>query len=66
MSDFVFMYNREMLTHNVSGLCDGGAIEVQIFNFVLKLNRRTTVELSGFAPLLQNPCYAQCCFQLRT
>src|SRR5690606_35368504 len=41
---------------NVSGLCDGGAIEAQIFNFVQKLNRRNTVELRSFAPLLQNPC----------
>jgi len=45
---------------NVSGLCDGGAIEAQIFNFVLQLNRRTTVELCSFAPLLQNPCWWQC------
>jgi len=45
-----------MVTHNVSGLCDGGAIEAQIFNFVQKLNRRTAVELCSFAPLLQNPC----------
>jgi hypothetical protein len=42
---------------NVSGLCDGGAIEAQIFNFAQMLNRRTTVELCTFAPLLQNPCY---------
>ncbi len=41
---------------NVLGLCDGGAIEAQIFNFAQKLNRRTTVELCSFAPLLQNPC----------
>ena len=44
---------------NVLGLCDGGAIEAQIFNFAQKLNRRTTVELCSFAPLLQNPC--ACC-----
>jgi len=41
---------------DVSGLCDGGAIEAQIFNFVQKFNRRTAVELCSFAPLLQNPC----------
>ena len=46
------------LAANGSGLCDGGAIEAQIFNFVQKLNRRTTVELCSFAPLLQNPCCA--------
>jgi len=45
---------------NVSGLCDGGAIEAQIFNFAQKLNRRTTVELCSFAPLLQNPCCMLC------
>ena len=44
------------IADNVSGLCDGGAIEAQIFNFVKKVNRRTTVELCNFAPLLQNPC----------
>jgi len=48
-----------MLTANISGLCDGGAIEPQIFSFAQKLNRRTTVELCSFAPLLQNPCYLQ-------
>ena len=48
-----------MVSYNVSGLCDGGAIEAQIFNFVQKLNRRTAVELCSYAPLLQNPC--ACC-----
>jgi hypothetical protein len=47
---------------NVSGLCDGGAIEVQIFNFAQKLNRRTAVELCSFAPLLQNPCWQKLLF----
>ncbi|WP_251834325.1 hypothetical protein [Kaistella pullorum] len=41
---------------NVLGLCDGGAIEAQIFNFSQKLNKRNSVELCNFAPLLQNPC----------
>ncbi|TDX82068.1 hypothetical protein B0I22_3437 [Epilithonimonas xixisoli] len=44
------------VTDNVSGLCDGRAIEAQISNFVQQLNRRTAVELCSFAPLLQNPC----------
>src|SRR5690554_4496059 len=44
------------VTH-VLGLCDGGAIEAQIFSFAQKLNRRTAVELCSFGPLLQNPCY---------
>jgi hypothetical protein len=48
--------NSEGLHLNVLGLCDGGAIEAQNFNFAQKLNRRTTVELCSFAPLLQNPC----------
>jgi hypothetical protein len=47
------------IADNVSGLCDGGAIEAQIFNFAQKLNRRNAVELCSFAPLLQNPC--ACC-----
>ncbi|WP_221411243.1 hypothetical protein, partial [Epilithonimonas xixisoli] len=47
---------RKNIADNVLGLCDGGAIEAQIFNFVQKLNRRTTVELCSFAPLSQNPC----------
>ena len=47
------------ISHNVLGLCDGGAIEAQIFNFVQKLNRRTIVELCSFSPLLQNPCWWQ-------
>ncbi len=46
------------MAHYVSGLCDGGAIEVENFNFSQKLNRRTTFESCSFAPLLQNPCYA--------
>jgi len=44
------------IAYNGSGLCDGGAIEAQIFNFAQMLNRRTTVEICSFAPLLQNPC----------
>jgi hypothetical protein len=51
-----YRVGRFSLTANVSGLCDGGAIEAQIFNFAQKLNRRTAVELCSFAPLLQNPC----------
>ena len=43
------------LAGNVSGLCDGGAIEAQIFNFAQKLNRRTTVELLQFRPTIAKP-----------
>jgi hypothetical protein len=50
------------IADNVLWLCDGGAIEVQNFNFAQKFNRRTTVELCNFAPLLQNPCYLLLCF----
>jgi hypothetical protein len=55
-SFFVLKWNFGGITANVSGLCDGGAIEAKIFNFAQKLNRRTAVELCSFAPLLQNPC----------
>jgi len=55
---------RGKITANVSGLCDGGAIEAQMFSLSQKLNRRTAVELvpkaslcDSFAPILQNPCY---------
>jgi hypothetical protein len=51
-----------LIAGNVSGLCDGGAIEAKIFNFAQKFNRRTAVELCTFAPLLQNPCYQQLFF----
>src|SRR5690606_39061625 len=44
------------ITPNGLGLCDGGAIEAQIFNFVQRLNRRTTVKLCTLAPLLAIPC----------
>jgi len=48
---FSFVICLEAIADNVSGLCDGGAIEVQIFNFVQKLNRRNTVELCSFATI---------------
>ena len=55
-TNFLFSTVGRNIAANGSGLCDGGAIEAQIFNFALKFNRRTTVELCSFAPLLQNPC----------
>jgi hypothetical protein len=57
-----FSVRSAKLTHNVVRLGEGGAIEAQNFNFAQKLNRRTTVELCSFAPLLQNPCYQQLLF----
>lgn len=54
--NFLFSTVGCNIAANGSGLCDGGAIEAQIFNFAQKFNRRTTVELCSFAPLLQNPC----------
>ncbi len=54
ITNFAVVFHK--MSANGSGLCDGGAIEAQIFNFALKFNRRTTVELCSFAPLLQNPC----------
>ena len=56
LKNFNFCNLAGSIAYNVSGLCDGGAIEAQIFNFAQKFNRRTTVELCSFAPLLQNPC----------
>ena len=53
---FFYVIFSGKIAGNVLGLCDGGAIEAQIFNFAQKLNRRTAVELCSFAPLLQNPC----------
>ena len=53
-----FIFFRFKMLPNGSGLCDGGAIEAQIFNFAQMFNRRTIVELCSFAPLLQNPCCA--------
>ena len=56
MKNFSFGNHPCSITANGSGLCDGGVIEAQNFNFAQKLNRRTTVEPCSFAPLLQNPC----------
>ena len=53
---FIFSVIFVKIAYNVSGLCDGGAIEAQIFNFAQKLNRRNNVEPCSFPPLLQNPC----------
>ena len=54
MIKICFIVRFSKIATNVSGLCDGGAIEAQIFNFAQKLNRRTTVELCSFAPLSQS------------
>lgn len=56
LKNFNFCNLAGSIAYNVLGLCDGGAIEAQIFNFAQQFNRRTTVELCSFAPLLQNPC----------
>ncbi len=55
---FSFVICLEAIADNVSGLCDGGAIEAQIFNFVQKLNRRTAVELCSFALTIVKPLLA--------
>ena len=47
------------VTHSGPGLDEVAETEAQMFSFAQKLNRRTTVELCSFAPLLQNPCYQQ-------
>jgi hypothetical protein len=40
----------------VLGLCEGGEIEVQMFNLAPKFIRSTMLKFSTNAPLLQNPC----------
>ena len=47
------------MAHNVLGLCEGGEIEVQMFNLAQKFNRIPMLKFSTNAPLLQNPCYLQ-------
>ena len=51
------------VTANVPGLGDGGRLEIQMFNFVQRFNRRNAVELEpkaslygNFDPLLQDSC----------
>ena len=44
------------IADNVLQLDEVAEIEAQMFSFAQKFNRRTTVELCSFAPLLQNPC----------
>ena len=47
------------MTINVLGLCEGGELKVQMFNFVQMLIRIPMLKFSTNAPLLQNPC--ACC-----
>lgn len=47
------------LTANVLGLCEGGELEVQMFNLAEMLIRIPMLKFSTNAPLLQNPC-ARC------
>jgi hypothetical protein len=44
------------IAHNVLGLCEGGEIEVQMFNLAQMLIRIPILKFSTNAPLLQNPC----------
>jgi hypothetical protein len=46
------------MTANGLGLCEGGEIEVQMFNFAQMLIRILMLKFSTKAPLLQNPCCA--------
>jgi len=41
---------------NGLGLCEGGEIEVQMFNLAQMLIRIPMFKSSTIAPLLQNPC----------
>jgi len=58
---FQFSY-RLKISANVLGLCEGGEIEVQMFNLAPKFNRSTLLKFSTIAPLLQNPCWWQLFF----
>jgi len=44
------------LAPNVLGLCEGGELEVQMFNLAEMLIRIPMLKFSTNAPLLQNPC----------
>jgi hypothetical protein len=44
------------VAHNVLGLCEGGEIEVQMFNLAQMFIRNSMLKFSANAPLLQNPC----------
>jgi len=44
------------LTANGLWLCEGGEIEVQMFNLAQMLIRIPMLKYSTIAPLLQNPC----------
>jgi hypothetical protein len=44
------------LAGNVLGLCEGGELEVQMFNLAEMLIRIPMLKFSTNAPLLQNPC----------
>jgi hypothetical protein len=50
------------MPYNVLGLCEGGAIEAQMFNLAPKFNSGAILEFSTKAPLLQSPCYLPFCF----
>jgi len=54
---FVVARSSFTLAGNVLGLCEGGEIEVQMFNLAPKFIRIPMLKLSTNAPLLQNPCY---------
>ena len=41
---------------DVLGLCEGGELEVQMFNLAEMLIRIPMLKFSTNAPLLQNPC----------
>lgn len=47
----------DLVAANVLGLCEGGEIEVQMFNLALMLIKIPMLKFSTNAPLLQNLCY---------
>jgi hypothetical protein len=69
--NFRFTTYARLLAANVLGLCEGGGIEVQMFNLAQMLIRIPMLKFSKNAPLLQNPVirrfvfsFCLICFQM--
>ncbi|HAQ38158.1 MAG TPA: hypothetical protein DCQ58_06580 [Saprospirales bacterium] len=55
----MFVGSLFTMNTNVLGLCEGGEIEVQMFNLAQMFIRIPMFKFSTNAPLLQNPCWLQ-------
>jgi len=53
---FLIFVGRLKVAYNVLGLCEGGELEVQMFNLAQMFIRIPMLKFSTNAPLLQNPC----------